>query len=176
MATSPSPFVQGQNLPSDPYSAYKYHNNQRALQAALVQSTNQGLLNIRNAELNYYAAFYLTFGGQATLIGGFLYTGINQIHFPDNIQYTDDVYHYLQLAFWLRLAYRLLLDIALLTLSLLAVLQYVLELVCTAFLCPYSFKCLDPVLDCMVLSAPWHEQVRSMSYRFSMAIMSIMSF
>jgi hypothetical protein len=89
----------------DPYAAtaaVKYQNNQRTLQSALLQNTNQQLLNIRQAELNYYSSFYWTFGGQATLIGGFLYSGLNQIHFPENVQYSPELFYYLQMAFWIR--------------------------------------------------------------------------
>lgn len=58
----------------------------RANQQALFQATNQGLLGIRQAEINYYLNLNLAFGTQAALIGGFTY-GVftqNQIN-EDNI-------------------------------------------------------------------------------------------
>ena len=50
----------------------------QAQQRALLQETNQGLISIRNAELDYYTTFYATFGGQSALIGGFTYSAITQ--------------------------------------------------------------------------------------------------
>lgn len=49
-----------------------------AQQRALLQQTNQGIIDIRNFELNYYTNFYATFGGQAALIGGFVYSAVTQ--------------------------------------------------------------------------------------------------
>ena len=43
---------------------------QKANQQALLQSTNVGLLAIRQIELNYYAGFYTVFGSQAAILGG----------------------------------------------------------------------------------------------------------
>lgn len=45
----------------------------RANQYALYQATNQGLLGIRQAEINYYISLNVAFGTQAALIGGFTY-------------------------------------------------------------------------------------------------------
>jgi hypothetical protein len=45
----------------------------RANQHALFQQTNQGLLNIRQSEINYYISLNVAFGTQAALIGGFTY-------------------------------------------------------------------------------------------------------
>jgi hypothetical protein len=72
----------------------------RANQRALIQNTNTALLAIRSAELNYYSSFYLTFGGQAAIVGGFAYGSLTQIHFtqPEDI----DGYFYAQIAFWMR--------------------------------------------------------------------------
>jgi hypothetical protein len=80
----------------------KYQNNQRSLQQALVHNTNVALLNIRQAELNYYQSFYMIFGGQACIIGGFLYSGVNQIHYHANKQYSTELYEYLRTVFWVR--------------------------------------------------------------------------
>ncbi len=49
----------------------------RANQAALYQATNQGLLSIRQSELNYYVNLNVAFGTQAALIGGFI--GLPQV-------------------------------------------------------------------------------------------------
>lgn len=46
---------------------------QRALQSQLSQATNQGLLNIRQAEVDYYMNLHMSFGTQAALIGVFVY-------------------------------------------------------------------------------------------------------
>jgi hypothetical protein len=56
---------------------------QRAQAGALLQATNQAILQIRQAELNYYVSFYLTFATQAALIGGFVYSGLTQIAFKN---------------------------------------------------------------------------------------------
>lgn len=55
--------------------------NIKAQQAALVQSTNQGFIAIRNAELSYYTQYYSTFGLQAALMGGFAYAAFTQISY-----------------------------------------------------------------------------------------------
>jgi hypothetical protein len=47
----------------------------QASQTQLVQQTNQAVLAIRQAQLNYFTSFHITFGGQAALIGGFVYSG-----------------------------------------------------------------------------------------------------
>lgn len=46
----------------------------KANQEVLIQSTNQGLINLRQAEINYYVSVNTTFGTQAALIGGFTYS------------------------------------------------------------------------------------------------------
>ena len=45
----------------------------RANQQQLFQATNQGLLGIRQLEINYYQGLNVAFGTQAALIGGFTY-------------------------------------------------------------------------------------------------------
>src|SRR5690349_20601523 len=50
----------------------------QANQKALVQQINLGLLNIRQQEINYYLSLNLTFGTQAALIGGFMYSVFTQ--------------------------------------------------------------------------------------------------
>ena len=72
----------------------------KANQNALVQGTNIALLGIRNAELNYYQSFYIFFGGQAAIIGGFAYGSLTQISFTE--PHDIDDYFYIQLLFWLR--------------------------------------------------------------------------
>jgi hypothetical protein len=69
----------------------------RANQEALFQATNQGLLSIRQSEINYYQSLNVAFGTQAALIGGFTY-GVfsqNQINYDnnyDNVDILADVY------------------------------------------------------------------------------------
>eukprot|EP01034_Spumella_vulgaris_P037347 gene37347-46081_t len=46
----------------------------KANQEALFQATNQGLVNIRQSEINYYLSVNSAIGTQAALIGGFTYT------------------------------------------------------------------------------------------------------
>ncbi len=45
----------------------------KAKQEQLIQQTNQGLINIRQTEINYHINVNATLGGQAALIGGFTY-------------------------------------------------------------------------------------------------------
>lgn len=45
----------------------------QANQKQLIQTTNQGLLGIRQSEVSYYQSLTVAFGTQATLIGGFTY-------------------------------------------------------------------------------------------------------
>ncbi len=45
----------------------------KAKQDQLMQETNQGLIHIRQTEINYYVNVNATFGTQAALIGGFTY-------------------------------------------------------------------------------------------------------
>jgi hypothetical protein len=68
---------------------------QRAQTSVLTQETNQALLTIRQSQLNYYTSFHITFGGQAALIGGFVYSGMTGIIIADDI---DPAFHYL---FWI---------------------------------------------------------------------------
>ena len=58
----------------------------RANQQALFQQTNQGLLGIRQSEVNYYQSLNVAFGTQAALIGGFTYGVFTQ----NQINYTND--------------------------------------------------------------------------------------
>ena len=57
---------------------FRAHNN------ALFHSTNNRLVKIRMAELDYYSAFYFTFGRQAAVISGFVYSALTQVTFPMN--------------------------------------------------------------------------------------------
>ena len=69
----------------------------RANQQALFQQTNQGLLSIRQSEVNYYQSLNVAFGTQAALIGGFTY-GVftqNQVNYENGYNAEDiiaDVY------------------------------------------------------------------------------------
>jgi hypothetical protein len=64
----------------------------RANQHLLFQATNQGLLGIRQSEINYYQSLNVAFGTQAALIGGFVYSVFtqNQIN-NDNFYNSKDV-------------------------------------------------------------------------------------
>lgn len=67
----------------------------RANQHALYQQTNQGLLGIRQAEINYYINLCVAFGTQAALIGGFTYGVFTQNQFNEDNTYSSwfqDVY------------------------------------------------------------------------------------
>eukprot|EP01031_Cornospumella_fuschlensis_P024991 gene24991-30190_t len=67
----------------------------RANQIALFQATNQGLLNIRQAELNYYINLNIAFGTQAALIGGFTYGVFTQNQKNEDYDYSyifQDIY------------------------------------------------------------------------------------
>lgn len=55
----------------------------RANQHALFQATNQGLLGIRQAEINYYVSLNTAFGTQAALVGGFTYGIFTQNAFDE---------------------------------------------------------------------------------------------
>eukprot|EP01039_Chlorochromonas_danica_P006749 gene6749-7459_t len=61
----------------------------RANQLALFQATNQGLLQIRQLELNYYINLNIAFGTQAALIGGFTYGIFTQNQFRDDNSYSE---------------------------------------------------------------------------------------
>eukprot|EP01032_Pedospumella_encystans_P017955 gene17955-20451_t len=64
----------------------------RANQQALFQQTNQGLLGIRQSEVNYYHSLNVAFGTQAALIGGFTY-GVftqNEVNY-DNGYVIEDI-------------------------------------------------------------------------------------
>ena len=69
----------------------------RANQQLLFQATNQGLLNIRQAEINYYQSLNVAFGTQAALIGGFTYgvfsqNPVNYDNNYSNFQTLTDIY------------------------------------------------------------------------------------
>lgn len=67
----------------------------RANQHALYQQTNQGLLGIRQAEINYYINLNVAFGTQAALIGGFTYGVFTQNQFNEDTPYSkvfQDIY------------------------------------------------------------------------------------
>lgn len=67
----------------------------RANQLALFQATNQGLLNIRQQELNYYINLNIAFGTQAALIGGFTYGVFTQNQKNEDYDYAyifQDIY------------------------------------------------------------------------------------
>jgi hypothetical protein len=69
----------------------------RAHQEALFQTTNQGLLSIRQSEINYYQSVNVAFGTQAALVGGFTYGvftqgQINYLNGYDGIQIVADLY------------------------------------------------------------------------------------
>lgn len=67
----------------------------KANQNALYQQTNQGLLGIRQAEINYYINLCVAFGTQAALIGGFTYGIFTQNQFNEDTGYSkyfQDVY------------------------------------------------------------------------------------
>eukprot|EP01039_Chlorochromonas_danica_P006747 gene6747-7457_t len=61
----------------------------RAHQSALFQATNQGLLQIRQLELNYYINLNIAFGTQAALIGGFTYGIFTLNQFRDDNNYSE---------------------------------------------------------------------------------------
>eukprot|EP00601_Ochromonadales_sp_CCMP2298_P033156 CAMPEP_0173353994 /NCGR_PEP_ID=MMETSP1144-20121109/16934_1 /TAXON_ID=483371 /ORGANISM="non described non described, Strain CCMP2298" /LENGTH=244 /DNA_ID=CAMNT_0014302485 /DNA_START=173 /DNA_END=904 /DNA_ORIENTATION=+ len=60
----------------------------RANQQALFQATNQGLLHIRQSEINYYQSLNVAFGTQAALIGGFTYGIFTQNPVNDELGYS----------------------------------------------------------------------------------------
>ncbi len=73
----------------------------RANQQALFQATNQGLLGIRQQEINYYLNLNLAFGTQAALIGGFTYGVFTQNQKNDENDYAEimeDIYWILSAA------------------------------------------------------------------------------
>lgn len=53
-----------------------------AQQRQLLQTVNQELISIRNAELTFYINFYAAIGNQAAIIGGFTYASLNQANIP----------------------------------------------------------------------------------------------
>jgi hypothetical protein len=78
---------------------------QKALQSALVQNTNQGLVQIRNVEINYYTSFYCAFGCQADIIIGFAYSALTQIDVPINLpspeaSYNETGFMFIGCVFW----------------------------------------------------------------------------
>mmetsp|Transcript_20003 Transcript_20003/g.34016 ORF Transcript_20003/g.34016 Transcript_20003/m.34016 type:complete len:320 (-) Transcript_20003:32-991(-) len=63
----------------------------RAHQQALFQTTNLGLLAIRQSEINYYQGLNVAFGTQAALIGGFAYGVFSQNPVNDDNFYDVEV-------------------------------------------------------------------------------------
>ena len=55
---------------------------QRAQQKAILQATNQGLVEIRGVEIQYYTDICGTFGISSAIIGGFAYSALTQIDLP----------------------------------------------------------------------------------------------
>jgi hypothetical protein len=83
---------------SNPHLFWRIHTEMnRANQQLLFQATNQGLLGIRQSEINYFQSLNVAFGTQAALIGGFTY-GVfsqNQINHDNGYGFVDvlaDVY------------------------------------------------------------------------------------
>ena len=70
----------------------------KASQQALLHTTNQGLLGIRQSEINYYLGINAAFGTQAALICGFTYSiytqNVPNIHTP-GVRYIADMYYFL---------------------------------------------------------------------------------
>ena len=60
----------------------------QANQKQLCQATNQGLLSIRQSEINYYQSLNVAFGTQAALIGGFTYGVFTQNQINDQNGYS----------------------------------------------------------------------------------------
>ena len=77
---------------------------QKAYQQQLLQMTNQQVLAIRQAEINYYVSFFSTFGFQAAAIGGFAYGSLTQIAFQSPAPYGPGVYELIQDFFWVSVA------------------------------------------------------------------------
>ena len=65
----------------------------RANQQLLFQSTNQGLLQIRQSEVNYYQSLNVAFGTQAALIGGFTYGvfSLDLINYNNGYTYINEL-------------------------------------------------------------------------------------
>ena len=57
----------------------------KAQQNVVLQSTNQGLVQIRGVEIAYYSSFYGSYGVSAAIIGGFAYSALTQIDIPINV-------------------------------------------------------------------------------------------
>jgi hypothetical protein len=51
----------------------------QAQQKALIQETNMSLINIRSIELNYFSAFFSSFGTQCALMIGFIVGSLSQV-------------------------------------------------------------------------------------------------
>lgn len=51
---------------------------QKANQNQMVQSTNVNLVQLRQAEISYFATFFSVFGTQAALVSSFVVTSITQ--------------------------------------------------------------------------------------------------
>lgn len=56
--------------------------NVKAQQELLVQQTNQQIVNIRLAEINYFISVSFAMANQAVVISGFAYAALTQIAFP----------------------------------------------------------------------------------------------
>lgn len=72
----------------------------QANQKALCQQTNQGLLGIRQAEIDYYLTLNSAFGTQAALIGGFTYGNFAQETTFEDVTYKQ-IQGYLGDASWI---------------------------------------------------------------------------
>ena len=57
----------------------------KAQQKAVLQSTNQGLIQIRGVEIAYYVNVYGSYGLTAAIVGGFAYSALTQIDVPINV-------------------------------------------------------------------------------------------
>ncbi len=50
----------------------------KAEQAAVVHQANVDIVTLRQAEINYFALFFTSFGTQAALIAGFIVNSVSQ--------------------------------------------------------------------------------------------------
>ncbi|KAJ1398267.1 hypothetical protein B484DRAFT_255331 [Ochromonadaceae sp. CCMP2298] len=64
----------------------------RANQHALFQATNQGLISIRQSEIDYHQSLNVAFGLQAALIAGFVYNTFTQNPISEGIGLLSDFY------------------------------------------------------------------------------------
>jgi hypothetical protein len=51
----------------------------KAEQSAVVQQANVDVVSLRQAEINYFALFFSSFGTQAALIAGFIVNSVSQV-------------------------------------------------------------------------------------------------